>query len=852
MPQTIEGIGTWYWGKKIVHTHMGVCEFCGAYARLRSYETNLFFVVLFIPLIPLGKRRVLNECSVCHRHRAAPLKEWEQARSQGVAEAVRLMREDPQNQDKAKEAIRTLVSFQDERNFLQVAPVLRQFWGAHAELLAMLGGAYAYFGKTEEAEQIYRTSMALNDTPEIRESLAMLLVRQSRSSEARPLLEHVLRDKLNDKIGFLGAVVDGFQAEGKHDEALEILNQIAAAFPEVTKEKVFQEKKKLSEKHRGTGKQIKADHLQGPTGGGSESEGTLRMLMPRIIGATVVLGIAGVYLLAAFFMGQSRKVYIVNGLDRAYTVELNGAPVQVGGKAFVETKVKEGPVEVRVTDAGLGIEKETCRVKTTFWTRPFLNRTFVINPDKMALVIWEQTEYVKGPDPNSKKEMPFQLHVGQLCYTFKGVDYRFEDFPREIRVKGGSRPLKKSRVYHEVSIPPAQAMAWIRETAGDEASDAFVRRLVASNPTNDLYLPLLSISSKPAEAIALMRTRLADRPVLVEWHRMYQELCERYEPKHDLETEYRAYFEKDNADNTLRYLLGRVVENDDESDKLFQQAASGNDPCPEAFGALAYGALTSGRFEEALAAWDKALALRPGKSSFTSGRTQALLGLGRYGDLLQTVQAGRKKQPLNLQLAAEEIELRMRQGDKNGARQIITDYVAAVKQKFDPEQAASWESYLEAMYRYSDGDVDGYGERMLQSGAYEYKFETAISLGKVEEAIAAAKDHAGRTADEHLLIYLAAETAGQKDVAAQHLELAAQALDKLGQDERRAAEYLLGKREMDPAKFIRIPTDVEQKLLLMAAMGMKYPQHREQFFALARKLNYGLEFPHLFLKKITG
>ena len=57
MPSTVNGIGTWYYGKDNLVTRNDRCEFCGNYGELKSYDTTLYFVVVFIPLIPLGRKR---------------------------------------------------------------------------------------------------------------------------------------------------------------------------------------------------------------------------------------------------------------------------------------------------------------------------------------------------------------------------------------------------------------------------------------------------------------------------------------------------------------------------------------------------------------------------------------------------------------------------------------------------------------------------------------------------------------------------------------------------------------------------------------------------------------------------
>jgi hypothetical protein len=82
MPTVINGIGTWYYGQRRIHSRKGACAFCGKLAVLESFDTTLFFVVVYVPLVPLARKRILEQCSVCRRHRVLSLAKWEEAKLQ--------------------------------------------------------------------------------------------------------------------------------------------------------------------------------------------------------------------------------------------------------------------------------------------------------------------------------------------------------------------------------------------------------------------------------------------------------------------------------------------------------------------------------------------------------------------------------------------------------------------------------------------------------------------------------------------------------------------------------------------------------------------------------------------------
>ena len=87
MPTTVNGIGTHYYGKKNQTTRTGPCKSCGRVGNLESYDTRLWFVIVLIPLIPLGRKRVIDSCPSCRRHFVADADAYEQARQLQVSAA---------------------------------------------------------------------------------------------------------------------------------------------------------------------------------------------------------------------------------------------------------------------------------------------------------------------------------------------------------------------------------------------------------------------------------------------------------------------------------------------------------------------------------------------------------------------------------------------------------------------------------------------------------------------------------------------------------------------------------------------------------------------------------------------
>src|SRR5947209_7712933 len=159
MPTVHDGIGTWYYGKRRILRRKGLCAFCNRVGDLESYDTTLYFVVLFVPLFPLGRKRVFEQCAHCKAHRVLSLKKWE----------------------------------------------------------------------------------ALKD-----QHLALVLLKQSRPEAAAALLRHVLDEQLRDEAGLLYLLVEGYQAEGLHREALDLMDRRDAAFPDFAESKGWKKQRQTS------------------------------------------------------------------------------------------------------------------------------------------------------------------------------------------------------------------------------------------------------------------------------------------------------------------------------------------------------------------------------------------------------------------------------------------------------------------------------------------------------------------------------------------------------------------------------------------------------------------------------
>ena len=58
MPFMVNGFGTWNWGKEDTLVVWDACPECNKVGPLTSYDTRRYITALFLPIIPLDRRRI--------------------------------------------------------------------------------------------------------------------------------------------------------------------------------------------------------------------------------------------------------------------------------------------------------------------------------------------------------------------------------------------------------------------------------------------------------------------------------------------------------------------------------------------------------------------------------------------------------------------------------------------------------------------------------------------------------------------------------------------------------------------------------------------------------------------------
>jgi tetratricopeptide (TPR) repeat protein len=847
MPYRVNGIGTNYWGKRNIFLRRGVCESCHAAGDLISYDTTNSLVFLFLPLIPLRKKRVLDDCPHCRRHRVLNLKDWREQREKAFSAARKLFREQPQSDEAAKAIIGAAIAFQDAGLLRRLGPEIHRHQGWNPEILERLGLAYSYFGELEKGEEILRQALALGDRPEAREHLARNLIDQLRPGEALPLLRHILENKEASKAGYLALLIEAYQAQGMHEAALAVLNQCSRAFPDLESSKELKKRRKQSEKLLSSGKALKSAIIGLPTAKVKES-GPFSAWMLRLTGPFFLMVLLASFLIGMVLAGQNRNVFVVNGLPEAYQVEIRGESIVLPPLGYSTIKIPEGECNVRVPDNKLNIEPQTCMIQTSPWSRLFSRRTFVLNPDRVAVLVWEQVEY--SAQPNLEGEAPVEFLYGDLLYEFKGIDYEFEEFPEEITIDG--KRAKRERVGVLQGRKALAAVMIVARERGSQAAFDYVDRMLESGADPELYLSTLSSAVERSPFLDYLRANLDRKPVQVDLHRVYQTTLEQESPEYDLAGEYRARVERNPEEGALYYLLARVLTDPVESEQLLLKAV--NAPMASAYGyhGLAYLRLAKGEFADALDLETNALAMEPGKLSFEATMDQILWAVGEYDRLKQRLETRLLETPLSGMLMEGMVRLLAQQEGEEAAKQYINRVCSLLAAKGGGEEIPQVRLLMESVAQYAMGQIPAYCDTLAKNPGHENEFIPVFCVGDYEKAAKLLEDSEDNLATEYLLLYLAASRENKPELAEDCLKRGLEGLSERSREERAIAGYLSGKTPLDVDAALGLAITPDTKRVLLTVLGYRFPDHRKRFYELARRLNYERIFPWHFIEEVTA
>lgn len=492
MPGTVNGIGTSYLFAKNKKEREATCEFCHHVAKLATYETGYYFTVFFIPLIPLGKRKIVDQCSVCQMHRAVPLKQWEQQKQVAIPQAMQSYRENP-GTESGLNLHGTLLAFQEFEQAEPIRETLIEELPKDAELRAGLADQMASRGLDSEAVALRDQAYELDpDSPETKLGKAWNLLQDDQPEEARQLL-HFLEEpdaQENYDLTPLITLANVFQEKGDHQQAMELFATLLKAYPHSAEHHAVRSAIRKSEKALGSKTSILPPIKHNLSGLFSSrySPGFRQTVAVVVIAAVVLIGFA----LNNEYIRRNREILIVNHTGQPLQYSLDGQTTQTTSNTMIRLPVVEGSHDIKVLQP---LAKDyAIQVTSSYFDRWTCTPVWMINVNGEALLIEDTLYYAQFPPPSTEEP------VMEEVIERRHVDYPFVDSPDQLPVdenetkqrnalrlvETGNDPLTTYLLLTEAAGRPHLAFQYARRVLDRIPDDqSFVRTLVRTVPQGD-------------------------------------------------------------------------------------------------------------------------------------------------------------------------------------------------------------------------------------------------------------------------------------------------------------------------------------------------------------------------------
>ncbi len=852
MPGTINGIGTWYYGKRNHRSEGGVCEFCGQSAQLQSYETRHWVVIFFVPIIPLGWKQIIGECPLCQRHRVISLKEWREIEQKTTREAIGQVDEAPDDPKSAVNFLDTLTGFGRLDEAADYAKVMGQQFGEDAEVQLYLGGWYTHFGRVEESKSHFANALALApEDQQVRRAVIVSHVQQGDLERATQMLKSPQTELSKDDAELMMYFGDVFASRGEHQTALGYYDT-ALQWNES-----LHHNQQLGRRVRKSEKAVGCRTRRIP----SKSFDKKPWLLLAMVAATVIFLLVGFN----YYRKINRPLHVVNNLAVAAELDIDGEHLLVvppGG--HVETTVSEGSHKAVFKCEGKEDDEVAFAIDADFNQRIFDSAVYVLNVDGAADILYQRVLYSHPPreDGNSHRIM-----FGKKFLKIKGIDFVFTDPPDEIELPSGSNSCVKTAV-SVLKCLPSEGFYCLAEGTGVEEQMRYAEHHLWRCPEDAGLMVAywqLNLSGEHLDrCLRFLERGLQRKPVAVLWHRAYQNFCELSEKDDELVSKYDGFvrderFQEPCEHSLFLYLRAMLEDQVPLAEGFLKASIEADSSNKYPLRAMANFKLRAGDYAQAKPFADEIRKLDAGEQP-DSVLWLLRFALGEHEELLRETRAALVAAPEDYDLHADLLRVLMamdRRDEAEAAHQLFvcvneqpqqkTAGLAAPGDQFDDKTWATL--YSKRIIYYLEGKLDSClycSKRMNEQVECPGVLASAyMAAGNSTEASKIIKSmEPGSRANFMLCLYLSWRENGNQSGAASAFE---DALAELASEECGLVGLAnILRQQMSPTidEILDEDIDREATLLMLVVLADRFVQHRGEFLNKAEKINLPLDFPY--------
>jgi len=845
MPYTLNGVGTKYYFKSNVDHYEGVCESCNRQTTLESYETGYWFVILFIPVIPLGKKMIIDYCPSCTNHRVTSIENWKKFERESLDSVVSSYENDPGNYDLAIHLHETLLSFNKyEEAEKLIDEIIKKF---PDDFNAMLY-AGEYFENTERdelANEYYEK--AHNIDPKNltgKRSMGLIALEKGEIDKAWKFLSFMEEESEDQDAGVLFMLAEAMKEDNRYKDAYSLYKIITRDFPLIAEsDKEFRNSVIHVEQ------MLQISHSVLP---GRKINWKKWVLTP----------VAIIVILTAIFIfnhtiSQSQKLYIVNGFSDKISVSIPGeTEIEVLGKSRRLVRVKEGRYEIKVKYQNQNQKVETIKaaVENSFFGRFFSDKTTVINPGGAAALYRQTTEYrAVQADDNFDS---YHFYTGQQFLVIRDIDYLFKEFPETVMVsKGKSVRKNKLSVLNDPPSVILQTFLFNKVNAADTLT--FAETHIDNGNRDDKLIPIYTSlciqNSEVKRCLDFLKKKTEEKDVRVDIHRSYQSLFEFSGNGGELIEIYDDLLKKEPENSKLLYLRGRVSSTISEAEKFYEKAIASDNKNPYAYLAKGFNSYSKGNFQNAKKMYEKSLEYKkiPGVSDVLYN---IMFALGENEKIVASEREKLKKTPLNYTTVKRISKSLFALGKKDEAEKAVELYLKEVGEK-EPYNLALYKIYSKIDFHYLMKEYEKMEKLASKieddSSKSYYTYKLYLEQGDIEKALSNLIKSKSESLHDYLLIYVGFMQNSKVKEAEKIFKKATELLENGKREERAFAKLLKNRNLKNITNLIDdTPIEADTKKIFYSVASEIFKGEKKELKKRAKKLNSNLDFPHNFINEL--
>ena len=796
-----------------------------------SYDTRLWFVVVFVPVIPLGRKHIIDQCSACRRHFVADKDKYETARQLDTTAARNQFQQDPTPRA-ALELHASLMAYHDREQAGEVRRDAIERWPEDAELLVGLAQQLEHYQVGTEAAAYYRRAWELRpDLPSARVAVAYQAMNAGKLNDARRQLDFLLAPGASRSysLGAVESLARCYQKAGNHVEALALMAHLIAELPAIVEDYRFRKLVRKSERAEGSFHSILP--------GRQHPLLSLLNFKSRAYSGKqrfVVLGGLLLAVVAIALIGDNeairrgRKLHWINEFGTPAQITIDGGAPATAATGTGMIALGEGRHHVSIS--GPIQQQFDFDMGSNYFARWFSDPVWVLDVGGAATLCQSNIVYAKVPRPSTN-----QFFVGQSFCQFPDIDYPFTTPPRSLQLDNANSSIVKTQVSW-VHLGQLEILSRLAESSPDFAL-SFAESWLPAQPENPLllqgYVSLAESGGAADRAEKFLKAgcwppirRGADLPVAVNWHRFYQDLLQRRGKHAAAIAEYDAALKAEPHNGRLIYLRGRIDPDFDARNRYFAQAEAAEPDLAWPWYSTAASEASRGEWAACLDDSDKAVQRKLDPQMLRNLRHVARIGVGDFDKLEQDYRAALTKNPLDALQLIQLCDVLAAAGQVEPARQALREFEQHTASLSYPGAAATVKA-VRMTILYQIGDFDALGAALDDTSIpapAEYQAQTLLCTGRPDAAAKA--DALTKNWDEPweaMQLSIAFARDRKADEAARWSGRAVKSLRSQGPDEIAAADFLEATAPPSILKLSQLQLMSGQKTILLAALIQRFP-----------------------------